>query len=193
MLFGGVVPRATTRDFPADDARDRVRLRGVAEEERAGLGAELEPVRHVRTRIPVRVDREVVARVGRERVPVGPGRGIFTGYDVGEDRDGVRLVRAAKRVQVREVGRRVLRDERCLAVRRRRAGPRPERGCADRRGCCEQAAGDERCDPSVHLHSLLDFRSGTALVRGNRRGGSEVNRIATSDEVGPWRPTRPPC
>src|SRR6185503_11197193 len=61
------------------DARDRVRLRGVTEEERAGLGVELEPIRHVRTRVPVRVDREVVTRVGRERVPVWPGRRILAG------------------------------------------------------------------------------------------------------------------
>src|SRR5207247_1552546 len=83
------------------------------------LRVELEPVGDVLAGVAVRVDLEVVAGSGRERVPVGTGRGIFAGNDVGEDRHGVRLVRAPERVQVGEVGRGILGDERCLAVRRR--------------------------------------------------------------------------
>ena len=45
------------------DPRDRERLGGVTEEEGAGLRAELEPVRDVRTRVPIGVDLQVVTRV----------------------------------------------------------------------------------------------------------------------------------
>ena len=46
----------------------------------------------------------------------GPAAGVLAGDDVGENGDGVRPVRAAKRVDVGEIGGRVLRDQRCFAV-----------------------------------------------------------------------------
>ena len=153
------------------DPRDRERLRGVAEEERAGLRAELEPVRHVRARVPVRVDLEVVARVRRERVPVRPCRRILAGDDVGENRDGVRLVRAAERVEIRQVRRRVLRDQRRLAVARSRTASGAECRRADDGGCTEQADDAERDDPSSH-HCSSRRWSGPALVRALADRGS---------------------
>ena len=86
------------------DARDRERLRGVAEEVRPGLRLELEAVDDVGSDVAVRVDLEVVPRGRRERVPVRAGRGILARQDVREDRDGAGLVGAAERVEVRQVG-----------------------------------------------------------------------------------------
>src|SRR6266508_2958300 len=115
----------------AGDPRHCVRLGGVAEEERAGLALELEPVDHLRLAVPVRVDVDVVAGVRGERVVVRPRRRILAADVVGDDRDGVRLVRAPERVEVRAVDRGILGDERpsvsALIRRPRQSGSRPRR------------------------------------------------------------------
>ena len=80
--------------------------------------------RPVRLAVAVRVDVDLVLRVRRERVVVRAGRGILTRDPVRDDRHGVRLVRAPKRVQVRVVGARILRDQRRLTVTRSGTGAR---------------------------------------------------------------------
>ena len=114
------------------DACHRVRLRGVAEEERPGLPLELEVVRDVRLPVAVAVDVDVVPRGGREGVVVRPRGRILARDEVADDRQRVGLVRRAERVEVGVVRRRVLRDQRCLPVARRVGRARPR--TAEKRG-----------------------------------------------------------
>src|SRR5262249_5344242 len=100
----------------ADGLLDRVRLHGVAEEEVAGLPAEAEAVDDLRLPVAGAVDLDVVPGAWRERVVVRPRGRILTGDPVRDDGEGVRLVRAAERVEVRVVGGRILRDQRRLPV-----------------------------------------------------------------------------
>ena len=106
--------------------RDRVGLLGVPEEELPCVTLEPEVVRRVRLRVAVSVDVDAVPRRRAERVVVRPGRGILARNPVGDDRDGVRLVRRHECVQVGVVRTRVLRDQRRFPVTRRlrRAGTR---------------------------------------------------------------------
>src|SRR5262249_49352461 len=96
----------------------------VAGEVRAGRRLEREGVGQIRLAVAVPVDLDVVLRGLAERVVVRAGRRVLTGDPVRDDGEGVRLVRAAERVQVGVVRGRVLRDERRLAVARRGARPR---------------------------------------------------------------------
>ena len=94
------------------------------------------------------VDVDLVLRVRRERVVVRAGRRILTRDPVGDDRHGVRLVRAPERVQVRVVGARILRDQRRLTVARGGAGARA--GADDRSGerrdrDCSESGGRQCC------------------------------------------------
>src|SRR4029079_13923951 len=83
----------------------------------------------------------------------------LAGNDVGENRDGVRLVRTPERVQVRAVGRWILCDQRSLAMGRCGAALGPECGGADD-GCCGEQQSGCHGDPSMHLNSSLDLSWG---------------------------------
>ena len=180
MLFGGVVPLRDHGRLAAGDPRHRERLGGVAEEERAGLPLELEAVDHVRLHVAVRVDLDVVPRAGRERVPVRPRSRVLAGNHVREQRDGVRLVRAPERVDVRQVGRRILRDERRLPVARRRARARADRERSGD-GRCYQREGrarDRCCFPHC---TLLEWGLESALVRTTARAAVRSGREDRTD------------
>ena len=117
------------------------RLLRVAEE--VGTGRRLEPERvgHVGPAVAVPVDEDVVLRGLRERVVVRAGRGILTRDPIGHDGERARLVRAAERVQVGVVRGRILRDQRCLPVARRRArarGETPDEERGEAGGCGDQ-------------------------------------------------------
>ncbi len=103
MLFGGVVPRATTCALPDS----RVTVNGCAVSPRKNG-----PVfvwnwnRYVTSgRASPFVSTVRLYRAFGENVyQFGPAAGSSPRNDVGEDRHRARLVRATERVQVREVG-----------------------------------------------------------------------------------------
>ena len=153
----GHQPAADDRRAVSDHLRDRVALLCAAEEERRRAGLEAEVPADVRLPVAVAVDVDVVPRGRRERVPVRPRGWVLARNHVVDQRDRVRLVRAAEGVDVRLVGRRILRGERSLTVARglrpgRPAAKRDDRSCGDeRRGEC----GDEECS---HLFISLSRR-----------------------------------
>ena len=121
MLFGGVVPPSEQAACSATSTTSGPVLPRKC---RPGRAAEAELVDLVRPCVAVRVDVDLVLRVRRERVVVRAGRGILTRDPVRDDRHGVRLVRAPKRVQVRVVGARIFSDQRRLTMTRSGTGAR---------------------------------------------------------------------
>ena len=108
----------------------------------------------------------------------GPGGGILARDHVGEDRDGVRLVRAAERVQVGEVRRRILRDQRRLTVAGRLAAARAEREC---RG---DGRGDERegRKPAIAIPFFIALSFGRGRDRPLFARAAPVGSIAAASE-----------
>ena len=144
------------------DAGDRVRLHGVAEEERPRLPLELEVVRDVRLPVAVPVDVDVVPGGRRERVVVRACRRILAGDEVADDRQRVGLVGRAERVHVRVVRRRVLRDQRCLPVARRLRGA----GAESRTTAATRASVTSSAAPraTANLGMKLSYPGGSPAV-----------------------------
>ena len=137
-----------------------------------GRRLEAEAVRDVRLPVAVPVDVDVVPGALGERVVVRPSGGILAGDPVGDDREGVRLVRAAERVQVRVVRSRILRDQRRLPVARRVARAGGEAGDEERGERCADDRQQNECLVLAHSVRLLsDGRSvGESVGRGRRTG-----------------------
>ena len=177
-------------------ARDRVRLldvqvrvggrgdlAGVVEERVRVRDVRLEPelVRDVVTRVPVVVDVDLVEDSRVEAVVVRPARRILERDVVRDDRDGVRLVRAHERVDVRVVGGRIVRDQRCLAVAGRRRARRADRA-DERRGRDCAATSPASASSSTPLFMPFSFPRGGG--RGLFGGGGRPVRLRSRRRSG---------
>ncbi len=180
MLFGGVLPLAIT--FPFSVA---VKFWVVLPRKNGpGRGRELEPVDQVRPDVAVRVDVDRVPGAWRERVPVRAGGRILTRDPVRDDRERARLVRAAERVQVRVVRRRILRDQRCLPVAGGRARARAETPDIERD---ESGGHRDQEDQRIPLHSAsTPFSDGLGCTVGSHRVAViAAHSLEPGDRFGP--------
>ncbi len=149
--------------------RDRTR---VVEERVRVRDGRLEPeaIRDVVASIPVVVDVDLVPGCRIEPVVVRPTCRILERDEVRDDRDGVRIVRAHERIQVRVVDRRVVRDQRRFPVARRGcarwADPADERGRRHRRRRRPRRARGAALPSSCVLLSQGTRRPGSAGLSG---------------------------
>ena len=138
----------------AFDLRHRVRLRGRPQERDRSALLELEPVGDLGPAVAGPVEVDVVAGRRRELVVHRPGRRILRGDPVRDDRQHVRPVDAPERVQVGVVRRRILRDQRRLAVAGSCGGARL-RPPGDGYGHSECCHSSRHCGELELVHFLL--------------------------------------
>ena len=158
--------RSDDRRLPVDDLRNGVALLRVAEEELARQVGEPELPGDVRVAVAVRVGVDVVPGGRAERVVVRPGCRILTRDPVGDDRRRRRLVGRHERVQVRVVRRRVLRDQRCLAVTRRRGRAGAAASCNGEPGYRDGGCGEQGEYELLHVSSCDGGRRSFARAHG---------------------------